>query len=252
MIAIIDIGNTAVKGCRINDDKMPGKVFTISVESLEVSPELDFLDNITAVCLACSGDEALAEKLTTHLDSNDVEVYRLDRNGALPFNSMYAPGQAGIDRLANVTAAIRDVGYPSIVVDAGSAITLEVINAEGIFAGGAILPGFGLQATALHKGTASLPEVTIEAATPTIGTDTTRAIRSGILNGCLGAVHRLVRLALDEPGMAAAAIIFTGGDGELISESLQLPNSLELPDLTLRGLFLLACYQHPNQLEKHC
>lgn len=249
MIAILDIGNSSIKVCTVDSGGMPADVVTASVESSENLQDLPPLQGASHVIVACSGDQTLANELIARLNSAGVSTFEVDCEGPVPYASGYAAGQAGIDRLANVAAAISDVGFPAIIVDAGSAITLEVIGTEGTFLGGAIFPGLRLQAMALHKGTATLPDVTINAATPIIGPDTTAAIRSGILYGCLGAVDRLVRLTLDEPGMASAIVVFTGGDGQLISDSLNFPAAVTAPELTLRGLYLLARHQHPGQLQ---
>jgi type III pantothenate kinase len=169
MIAIVDIGNSAAKICEVQSGGVPGKVATIALSALDNPFEQQpVLAQATQVIIACSGDETLAARIKDGLTAAGKEALDLDRSGPVPFNSAYAPGQAGIDRLANVAAAINEIGFPAIVVDAGSAVTLEAVSADGVFLGGAILPGFGLQATALHSGTASLPEVTLSAATPTL------------------------------------------------------------------------------------
>lgn len=248
MIAIVDIGNSAIKICAVRAGGVPAQITTLSHSAAQDVAMQQALEQAAQVIIACSGAEGTAVSVTEILATAGKEVLLLDKSGPVPFNSFYAPGQAGIDRLANVAAAINEIGFPVIIVDAGSAITLEVVSPDAVFLGGAILPGFGLQAAALHSGTAGLPEVTLEAATPTIGPDTTSAIRTGIMNGCLGAVDRLIRQTLDEPGMAGANLIFTGGDGELIYDSLGTAEAVWSPDLTLRGLYLLAVHQYHGRL----
>ncbi|MCA8925772.1 MAG: type III pantothenate kinase, partial [Planctomycetes bacterium] len=83
------------------------------------------------------------------------------------------PQTVGADRIANALWAARArPGEATIVVDLGTAITFEVVDAAGVFRGGAIAPGLRTQARALHTGTALLPEVTLDAAPPALGRDT--------------------------------------------------------------------------------
>ena len=88
-------------------------------------------------------------------------------------------------------------GRPAIIVDSGTATTVDAVDADGVFLGGAILPGFGLLARSLQRYTALLPLITLEelgtGPPPAVGRDTTAAIKSGLFFGQLGAVRELVR-----------------------------------------------------------
>lgn len=202
--------------------------------------------NSTQVIVACSGDSEWQTKIFALLATERRKILILNQKETLPFISEYAPDQAGIDRLANVAAGIEYAGGAAIVVDAGSAITLEVIGPDLSFLGGAILPGFGLQARALQLGTAALPEITVDVVN-SIGTDTENCIRLGIAQGCAGGVERLINLFRKISGMADAKIIFTGGDGELLARLLPPDTGLVIPGHTLRGIYLLARHQYPAE-----
>jgi pantothenate kinase type III len=102
------------------------------------------------------------------------------------------PDLTGPDRLLAAWAAIVLHGRPVIVVDLGTATTVDAVDADGFFLGGAILPGFGLAAQALAEGTARLPRVELELPDEAIGVDTAAALQSGIVIGHLGAVRELV------------------------------------------------------------
>ena len=146
----------------------------------------------------------------------------------------------GADRLANTVAARNLVQGAVIVLDCGTAITTEAVDAKGVFRGGAILPGRALQRRALHEHTAQLPEVSLEGARPPgIGVNTDAAIRAGIDVGVLGAVERLVSETRVLLGAPECTVLATGGDAGYFLENLSSLTAAP-PYLTLRGLALVA------------
>lgn len=150
------------------------------------------------------------------------------------------PRRVGIDRLLNVVAVneLRSIDRPAIVVDSGTATTVDVIAADGAFEGGAILPGLALSAKALHEYTALLPFVSVaelgEATPEPLGRNTREAIRSGLFWGQLGAVKELI----DRQAGADVEIFVTGGGGALLAE--HLPKARFESHLPLQGLVLIA------------
>jgi len=148
------------------------------------------------------------------------------------------PDRLGIDRLLAGWIATRIYpGQRVVVVDAGSAITVDSVGPASEFHGGVILPGLSLQFESLGRGTDALPlldprdaaEESIELAVPAV--DTVSAIRSGILCGTAGAVDRLIQMSLtkgaeNQDDACAAQVILTGGDGGRLSSLLQTPHSL--------------------------
>lgn len=155
-----------------------------------------------------------------------------------------SPRAVGVDRLLNAVAAnvIRPAGKAMIIVDSGTATTVDVVSAEGAFEGGAILPGFQLCARALHQYTALLPHIAndeLAAHTPEpLGKNTRDAIRSGLFWGQLGAVKELVR-HLQQQQAEAAFTVVTGGAGRLLVP--ELPRVvMHQPYLALQGLVIVA------------
>lgn len=141
----------------------------------------------------------------------------------------------GADRLANAVAGLEFARPPFIVLDAGTAVTLTVVDGARCIRGGAILPGRRLQHRALHTGTAQLPDVDLATALPSpFGAETADAIRAGIDLGITGAVRLLVERT--HAGLEAACpVLVTGGDaGHFLSA---LPDLTPVPpDFTLRGV----------------
>ncbi|MFP6767211.1 MAG: type III pantothenate kinase [Planctomycetaceae bacterium] len=155
------------------------------------------------------------------------------------------PDRAGIDRLLNAVAVncLRPDGRPAIIVDSGTATTVDALDAGGAFLGGAILPGFDLLARSLHRYTALLPLLSLEqlgdSPPSPLGKDTPAAIRSGLFYGQLGAVRELADSLERELGSGPATMFLTGGGGPLLATAL--PEARLVPHLGLLGLARIAC-----------
>lgn len=132
-----------------------------------------------------------------------------------------APEKVGIDRLLNAVAVnrLRDPATPAIVVDLGTAGTVDLVATDGAFEGGAIIPGVTLSARALHGATASLPELerTEESETiPAVGKNTKQAIASGLHWGAVGAVTELVTRIAQECEVAPQLFATGGGVAAIV------------------------------------
>jgi type III pantothenate kinase len=144
------------------------------------------------------------------------------------------PEKTGSDRIANAVAGFGLTGKPTAVIDFGSATTITVVSARKQFMGGAILPGLDMMAKALASGTAKLPDVEIERPDEALGSDTSSAIRSGIVLGTAGAVMKIVSSIEEETGLEFC-IIITGGRAEIVSPFLERSH-LSVPALIFEGL----------------
>lgn len=150
------------------------------------------------------------------------------------------PASLGIDRWLAALAARERFGVPVIVVDAGTATTIDAIDAAGTFRGGAILIGLELAREALAAGTALLPAVPLEVPRRAAGRTTIEALQSGLVLGHAAGVAGLVRRLRDELDLGAAPVIGTGGRvGLLAAAESNLLAHIE-PDLVLWGLALAA------------
>ncbi len=155
-------------------------------------------------------------------------------------NGYLHPEEVGMDRLANAVGGYHLYGAPLLVLDYGTAITLDYLSApEGkdplpVYQGGIIMPGIQLAAEALARGTAKLPTIDVTQPTQLIGRTTVESIRSGLVNGYLGAVESLVHRAKREIGIDCR-VIATGGDAERLRDLMPFIDAVEA-DLTLLGL----------------
>ncbi len=151
------------------------------------------------------------------------------------------PERIGIDRLLGAVAAntLRAAGQMAVVVDLGSAITVDVVSADGAFLGGAILPGIGMAARALHEQTDLLPEVALRELhepPPPLGTSTVAAIHSGLYWGAVGAVRELVTRCTASAS-APPLVLITGGAAPAVARLVSEQARYE-PHLILAGIAL--------------
>ena len=146
------------------------------------------------------------------------------------------PEETGADRIANTVAVHRLFGTAAIVLDAGTALTFDVISAAGEYRGGAIAPGLGVSAEALVRRTARLPRVELAPPKRVIGTHTVAALRSGLVHGWTGMVREMVRLLKAEVG-EDYPVIATGGLARQVAEWTGVVDRVE-ERLTLDGIRL--------------
>lgn len=185
-------------------------------------------------------EAAVAEVSATR--HRPVRQRRVDRADLPVEIQVDEPMRVGIDRLAAAAAAksFASAGRGVIVVDCGTATTIDVISPAGQFLGGAILPGPALLSRALAEGTSRLPQVAaLDHGPPPAmpGRNTQAAIAAGIGWGMRGAVARLVAEARASLG-GEAEVILTGGSSGVVRDAL--PGARDMPDLVLLGIALAA------------
>src|SRR5689334_78451 len=148
------------------------------------------------------------------------------------------PAEVGADRIVNAVAAWERFGgkggRPMIVVDFGTATTLDAISARGEYLGGAICPGVQISADALFQRAARLPRIEVRKPKTVVGRTTVGAMEAGLFYGYVGMVEGLVRRMNDELG-GNAICVATGGLATVIAPETQLFDHVDI-DLTLQGL----------------
>ena len=197
------------------------------------------------------GVDAVLEAWPNDLSPSSQIVFRDSTRFPIDVDVEF-PRRVGLDRLLTAIAAnrLRQPGNTTLVVDCGTATTVDVVSTEGAFLGGAILPGFDLSARALNSYTEALPLVSIDELTATdargqhapLGRSTHAAISSGIFWGQVGAVRELVsrQTSAFSPG-SPPQVFVTGGGAELLSSFLE--RATHYPYLPLQGLVIAAMKQ---------
>lgn len=249
MIVAIDAGNSYVKVARVEADavELVAQVPTAELararsaiaEAAIADADSPGAETIVMVSVVPSWSAAVAEAA----QGLGLRLIVADqRTIPIPVH-LRRSDTVGADRLLDAWAATLRFGAPLIVVDLGTATTVDAVGADGAFLGGAILPGIELGAQALARGTAQLPRIDATDLPAAIGTDTPAAIASGLVFGHVGAVRELVGRMKAQIGVRATVVVTGGlsraswanawtaaGDG--------LPRIADVvdPDLTLRGL----------------
>jgi type III pantothenate kinase len=148
------------------------------------------------------------------------------------------PKTIGADRLANAVAAFKRFGAPVAVVDFGTAVTFDVVDPAGNYAGGIIAPGLAAMTDYLHEKTALLPRIKIAEPKNVIGKSTEQAMLAGAVFGYRGLVRELIHELKREMKAAHLPVVATGGYADLMAAGLPEISSVE-PNLTLEGLRLV-------------
>ncbi len=252
-ILVIDAGNTRIKFgvCRSPASVTAGLPICESVTAVPrgevpswevIRTQLGDPNGVRAV--VTGSHPPTIDKLRHVWPRDFPELNRLVDRVRLPIViDVEFPERVGIDRLLAAIAAnvVRPMGEPAIVVDTGTAITVNAISTDGAFLGGAILPGVELAARALHQYTALLPELQLDelldAVPDVVGRHTEAAIASGLYWGQRGAVRELVdrmgRTLANDP--RPPFVIVTGGAARLWTHELPI-RWTHAPHLTLQGM----------------
>lgn len=255
-VVVADVGNTRIKLAVVAGDaagRLPAVAHRQDLLSREFRPEnlRQWLDRAAAgpavVLVASVHDRAAAglEAAIAEVAATGHRVIRQRRvtREHLPIVvEVEQPARVGIDRVAAAAAAAtaKDAGSPAVVIDCGTATTIDLVAVDGRFLGGAILPGPGLLARALAEGTSRLPAVAdLDSGTlPAMpGRNTQQAIAAGIGFGMRGAVARLVAEAAAAVG-GRPQLFLTGGSRGIVRDALT--EATEIPDLVLHGIALAA------------
>ena len=144
------------------------------------------------------------------------------------------PREVGADRIANAAGALSLYSPPLIVVDFGTAITLDAISENSEYRGGAIVPGLSLSLNALYHNAAKLPKVEMAEPPSVIGRNTIHSMQSGAFYGYVSLVDGIVNRMKPELG-DNAKVIATGGEAGMLARSSETIEHVE-ENLTLEGL----------------
>jgi type III pantothenate kinase len=254
MLLVIDVGNTNLRVGTARDGVLAATRRAATSPAAtpdELEVLLEGLLGLDGHGLADVASFALASTVPALVEAvEDVAARHMipcvvASAGTVPFPvRVERPGDVGPDRLVNAYAAAHLFGTPAVVVDCGTATTLDAVDHAGAFVGGAIAPGLALGLEALAARTARLPRVELRLPDGPIGRDTAAAIRVGAVLGHRAMIEGL--LARMRRELAAGAglgphdvrVVLTGGLSALPwARTVEGVDAID-PDLTLRGLVL--------------
>ena len=260
MLLVLDIGNTNITA-GVWDENVLRAQWRFSSRRERTSDELGALlktsfdlANLTFAQISGVAICSVVPPLTPIAVESSTRYFNLapfvvDKSTDFGLINDYNPPEAvGADRLVNAIAAREKFGSSCLIVDFGTATTVDAVSHDGHYLGGAIAPGLGIASDALYTAAAKLPRVELVAPRIALARDTTSSMQSGLVFGYAGLVKELVaRCSRDMQAHLGAMpsgedrvleVIATGGLAEVIAPFVPAIKHLE-PNLTLQGLKLL-------------
>ena len=246
MQLLVDVGNTCIKvGRQVNSQATAEDLEVVAALHVDDLSGSDFpiaLDDQPAVWHVVSVCQPTADMLQTMIQRHrPADQWRQLTRDDLPLQvNVDRPDRVGMDRLAAAVGAnlLRRPGEAVVVVDAGTAITVDVLDRQGVFQGGVIMAGMQVALNALTHQTAQLPHVEAvfaEGEIPSlIGKDTVAAMRAGVYWGTLGSLSCVAGRLLNELG-DPVRLMLTGGAMRWWLAQLEQPGDY-VPHLVLRGV----------------
>jgi len=251
MLTAIDIGNTNIivglyKGKTLKDHfristrrnmtgDEAGFMITAWLERMKIANE--DIDRVVIGSVVPPLTDSFEEMAKRHLGCLPVVV---SSHIKLPISiRIDHPDQIGADRIANAAGGFALFGGPVIILDCGTATTFDVVDKNGAYIGGVILPGPETGMTELTRRAARLFDVRIERPDSVVGKTTAGALKSGLFYGAIGQIDYICEQILKETGFENPAIVATGGLSSGIAKDSRYVKSFE-PSLTLEGLRIIA------------
>lgn len=253
MLLVIDVGNTNTSigiyngDCLVKHWRLMSEIHTsdeIGIYLLNLlnlsSIEPSMIDGAILSSVVPPLDSAFTEGIRSYIG---VKCQKVTCEIDLGIEVKYlVPHEVGADRLVNSVGAVSKYGKPLIIVDFGTAITLDVISPDGEYLGGTISAGIVSGMDALFGKTAKLPKVAFEKPDSVIGRTTMDSIKAGIMYGNAGLVDHLVKLVWNELGQKTQ-VIATGGHAGNIASLSSTIDSVD-PYITLDGLRIIYERNH--------
>ena len=241
----ISVGNSRTAVGRFLDGKLEASDHLenadLAVLAKGVAKHWSAMDDVDAMAVMTSVNEKVAVPLEKALAAElGTEIHRVRRDLAIPVGTCVDDeSKVGDDRLLAAAAAYDALKQAVVVIDAGTAITVDFVDGEGTFHGGAIAPGASLQLRALHEHTDQLPRVAFaQPDAEPFGRNTAAAMLLGVHEGLRGMVRQLVERYAEHYG-AFPMVVATGGDAETLFSGDELVDRI-VPELVLMGIAVAA------------
>jgi type III pantothenate kinase len=249
-VIAIDIGNTNIVIALFLDNK---EQFIETVSGQEIQKLSGILKSAwekipiaksskekkrDGVIVVSSVKPAWTEEIAKIAKENfDEKIRVIGKDVPLPMSLWVdEPDKVGTDRVVSAAAAYDVIGDALVVADFGTAVTIDLVDQNGIFLGGVICPGFEISAKALRDYTAQLPNIKVTKPKSPYGKNTVDAINCGLYYSIIGALQELTRRYADELGRWPQTII-TGSGAKTIFTDCDFVDDY-VPNLVVKGVFL--------------
>ena len=250
-VVVIDIGNSSTHLATWHAGQIKTPIAVPTQEHAAFAEAFDAhvaaMDGRPAAVVIASVVPEALERMRTVLEALlDQDPLVVGEQVPLPIDlEVDDPKAIGVDRVCAAAAAFETLQSGCVVIDFGTAVTVDLVDDEGTLQGGAILPGIGLQFRALHEFTAQLPLVAPGLPERPFGRNTTEAIQVGVCRGIAGAARGIVE-AYATSLNRWPQVIATGGDAPFMAPHCDFVDTL-VRELTLRGVGLA----YTNHLAAH-
>jgi type III pantothenate kinase len=226
----VDLGNTYAKTGLFSGEKLVETHWKLTYDEL-----VDYVQSIHPQRIMVSSVSYSEEQLQDEFSKITTDIYLLKSTTPVPLIKLYdTPETLGADRVAAAVGA--KVLYPKkncLVIDMGTCITYDLVDADDNFHGGIISPGVQMRFKAMNTFTKRLPLLEPEEIPDLIGKNTKHAMQSGVMNGLLAEINGLIEEY--DKVLTNINVIFCGGDATYFANRIKNPNFV-VPELVLIGL----------------
>ena len=250
MLIAVDVGNTNMVFGIFDGDRLAGS-FRLKTDANRTSDEIGLLAaayfsrfglrtaEVEAVIIASVVPQVMYTLNSAMIKYFGLEPLVIDGNidPGLPYG---VPGdeRLGPDRAVADIAAIGKYGTPLIVLDFGTATTVDALSREGTYLGGCITAGVRISVDALFQKAAMLPSVELTVPDTVLGSTAVGQIQAGAVLGYIGSMEYLIRQAKDEMGYPQVKVVATGGLARMVADNTDLIDVVD-SGLVLDGLRII-------------
>ena len=251
MLLVIDVGNTNITLGVFEDNNIKAS-FRMTTQVARTSDEyglllcdllrsrnigLEEIDSVIVASVVPKLMWSLTSGIIKYINQTPLIVGAGTKTGIKIAASN--PREIGADRIVDAVAAYEIYGGPVLVIDFGTAITYDLITADGSFIAGVTSPGLRIAANALWTETAKLPEIEIAMPDTILAKETVTSMQAGLVFGCIGQTEYIVKRMLAESGIKNCKVVATGGLGKIIADATDIIEIYD-PNLTLKGLKIIS------------
>ena len=251
MLLVIDVGNTNMEFGIYRGEELIGS-FRLMTDANRTSDELGLwlcqyfqrfglelgqVEDVVIGSVAPQVMHTLSRAIRTYVGREPLVVDD-GLDPGLPYAAGGGDERLGPDRAAADVAAIVKYGAPVIVLDFGTATTLDAVSRDGVYLGGCITAGVRVSVDGLFQKTALLPRVELVKPDTVLGLTAVGQIQAGAVLGYIGAIEYLIRKAREEMGDPEVKVVATGGLSRMVAENTDLIDVID-PQLVLDGLRII-------------
>lgn len=251
MLLVIDVGNTNMEFGIYQGRELKGS-FRLMTDANRTSDELGLwicqyfqrfgldlsqVEDVVIGSVAPQVMHTLSRAVRTYVGKVPLIIDE-DLDPRLPYVECDSDERLGPDRAVADIAAIEKYGAPLIVLDFGTATTLDAVSKDGVYLGGCITAGVRVSIDGLFQKTALLPRVELVKPDTVLGLTAVGQIQAGAVMGYIGAIEYLIRQAKAEMGGEGIKVVATGGLARMVAESTDLIDIID-PQLVLDGLRII-------------